>query len=244
MPQKWCKIVKQFCRNVAPYLKREWTGIILRASKLTRFIDFVCFLCDKIFQSFSQFEDWISRTTCKITSSCTTFWIEKKCSEDLSTSIFGPELVNFPCHFIFWDSYPDHILEWLCRLFLYNLLSCLYFRLLFVYNLKSGTFWLLNNQGPIVLTHAQNFWVLTCTHTTYLFILWEFLIVYLCLYYLSPAAAPITIWIKMLVIYLFLDEKEKNNKNQHQFLLRHFYQKLHLQETQTMQVFVNITIWI
>ena len=141
-----------------------------------------------------------------------------------------------------WSS--QHILEWLCRLFLYNLLSCLYFRLLFVYNLKSGTFWLLNNQGPIVLTHAQNFWVLTCTHTTYLFILWEFLIVYLCLYYLSPAAAPITIWIKMLVIYLFLDEKEKNNKNQHQFLLRHFYQKLHLQETQTMQVFVNITIWI
>ena len=38
----------------------------------------------------------------------------------------------------------------------------------------------------------------------------------------------------MLVIYLFLDEKEKYNKNQHQFMLRHFYQKLHLQETQTM----------
>ena len=53
LPQKWCKIVKQFCRNVAPYLKREWTRIRSRAGKLTCLVDFVCFLCNKIFQSFS-----------------------------------------------------------------------------------------------------------------------------------------------------------------------------------------------
>ena len=125
-----------------------------------------------------------------------------------------------------WSS--QHILEWLCRLFLYNLLSCLYFRLLFVWHILAVK----QPRAHSVNTRTEFLGFNLYSHC--LFILWEFLIVYLCLYYLSPAAAPITIWIKMLVIYLFLDEKEKYNKNQHQFFMRHFYQKLHLQETQTM----------